>query len=221
MTLRSIHQPLEKAGGITAFAVCALSVGLSFTQIRAQDTPAPNTAAENSEGPAPAPAPKEKSEEKKEGAIDMVMDRARLLIGKLEARQREVDPFGMSMDPENAVVVAEEVEEAPRQVTTLEEAVARFRVSGVVPRRREVIVGARSLGVGDRILIEHREVRFDLSIVEITAREISLKDGETGEIATVELGIVPDKLPVGTVAGKDGVPQSTGILPLDSAYQVE
>ena len=156
------------------------------------------------------------------GAVDMVMDRYKLLMSKLEKRQRKVDPFGMSMDPENQVVVAEEEEEeAPRQVTTLEEAVARFRVSGVIPKRSEVIVGARSLGIGDRVLIEHKEVRFDLTIVEITARAISLKDAETGEIASVDLGIVPDKLPVGLSPKQQGMTATRGIQSMNSAYQVE
>jgi hypothetical protein len=157
-----------------------------------------------------------------ESTIDMVMDRARLLMDKLEKRERKVDPFGMSMDPENQVVVAEEVEEAaPRQVTTLEEAVARFRVSGVIPKRNEVIVGARSLGLGDRILIEHKEVRFDLTIVEVTALHVSLKDTETGEIASVDLGIVPDTLPVGLGPQGPGITANGGIQSMNSAYQVE
>jgi hypothetical protein len=152
------------------------------------------------------------------------MDRYKLLMSKLEKKERKVDPFGMSMDPENQVIVEEEAEaEAPRQVTTLEEAVARFRVSGVIPKRGEVIVGARSLGIGDRVLIEHKEVRFDLTIVEVTARKISLKDGETGEIASVDLGIVPAELPVGLSPKQQGrgMTANSGIQSMNSAYQVE
>ena len=157
-----------------------------------------------------------------EGAVDVVMDRYKLLMSKLDRRQRKMDPFGMSMDPENQVVVEAEAEdEAPRHVTTLEEAVARFRVSGVIPKRSEVIVGARSLGIGDRVLIEHKEVRFDLTIVEVTARQVSLKDAETGEIASVNLGIVPDQLPVGLSPKQQGTTAISGMQSTNSAYQVE
>ena len=165
---------------------------------------------------------KEAKSEGSGGAVDMVKDRYKLLMSKLDKRERKVDPFGMSMDPENQVVVAEEQEaEAPREVTTLEEAVARFRVSGVIPKRSEVIVGARSLGVGDRVLIEHKEVRFDLTIVEVTARKISLKDAETGEIASVDLGIVPDELPIGLSPKQQGRTAITGMQSMNSAFQVE
>jgi len=200
---------------LTSLIVSLAAFGLSPV---AQAAPAAKPATEKKADDAKAKG--EGKGEKLDG-VALVMDRAKLLMEKLKARQRKVDPFGMSMDPEEELeVIEEEVEEAPRQVTTLEEAVARFRVSGVVPKRREVIVGARSLGIGDRVLIEHREVRFQLTIVDITSHRISLKDQETGEIASVDLGIVPEGLPT-AIAGKGAPAPGDGIMAIDSIFEVE
>jgi len=199
------------------FAGLMVSTMAISTPVVAQDAPAPVEAPKKAVSD--EKDPKEKGEDL--DGVDLVLDRAKLLMEKLKERQRKVDPFGMSMDPEEELeIVEEEIEEKPRQVTTLEEAVARFRVSGVVPRRREVIVGARSLGIGDRVLIEHREVRFQLSIVDITPHRISLKDQETGEIASVDLGIVPEGLPT-AVAGKGAPAPGAGIMAIDSIFEVE
>lgn len=221
------HHPLLSKGELRYFCGLFALAAIAFTPtagLRADDQAAGRKGPAAAAGEAtPKKAADDQGKESKEnkGTVDMVMERARSLMSKLDDRQRKVDPFGMSMDPENQVVVAEEeVDAAPKQVTSLEEAVARFRVSGVIPQRAEVIVGARSLGVGDRVLIEHKEVRFDLMIVAITAHQISLKDSETGEVASVDLGIVPDKLPVGASEG-GGIDASTGIQPMNSAYQVE
>ena len=186
----------------------------------AQDAPEAAKAEAKAEPKADKKPAAEKGDGEKLEGVDLVMDRARLLMDKLKGRERKVDPFGMSMDPENAHVIAEEIEDAPRQVTSLEEAVARFRVSGVVPSRKEVIVGARSLGIGDKVLIEHREVRFQLVIVEVTPHKISLKDTETGEIAGVDLGIVPGMLPT-SVAGQGAPAPGAGISPMSADFQVE
>lgn len=217
MTTRSTPSQWRPASATAVLAGLLASMAVTAPTLVAQDEPAaapPKTVAVEL-------APDSKAKDKDRSGVERVMDRAKLLMDKLKGRERKVDPFGMSMDPEEKLEIVEEaIEEAPRQVTTLEEAVARFTVSGVVPKRREVIVGARSLGIGDRVLIEHREVRFQLTIVEITPHRISLKDQETGEIASVDLGIIPEDLPT-AVTGTGAPEPGEGIMAIDSIFEVE
>ena len=122
------------------------------------------------------------------------LDYARKLVDRLDKRERKVDPFGMPMDPkqeggaEVPMAMDDPIEDGPK--TSLQEAVSRFRVTGVYPNRKEVVVGAQSLRVGDQILIKHGEVDFNLEISKVEKDSVELVDLETGEIAGVSLGIV-------------------------------
>lgn len=123
------------------------------------------------------------------------LDYARKLVDRLDKRERKVDPFGMAMDPQDTESVLampaetfDEIDAGPK--TSLQEAVSKFRVTGVYPNRNEVIVGAQSLRVGDQVLIKHGDVSFNLKISKVEADSVELTDLETGEVAGVSLGIV-------------------------------
>ena len=95
------------------------------------------------------------------------LDYARKLVDRLDKKDRKIDPFGMPMDPmakgtELAMPVESPLENGPK--TSLQEAISKFRVTGVYPNRNEVIVGAQSLRVGDQVVIKHGEVSFKLKI---------------------------------------------------------
>ncbi len=125
------------------------------------------------------------------------------VLKKLEDRERKEDPFGMAMDPEEALpeVVADvpveeglEEEAAPR--TSLQEALQKFQVTGIFPSRGEIIVGAQNLGVGDDVVIDYKGVAFNLTIQAVSQNEIVMRDADTGEEASVPLGF-GDNLPTG------------------------
>lgn len=153
---------------------------------------------------------------------------ARDLLQKLGSKNRKVDPFGMAMDPEEAVpdVVAapeEATEEEAGPKTTLEEAVSKFVVTGLFPNRKEVIVGARNLKVGDVVVIRHSDVEFNLRIDSVTSDAVGLMDTETGEKAFVALDVTGDGLPAGMFregGGSEGAASQgpgTGIVPMNQA----
>lgn len=130
---------------------------------------------------------------------------ARDLVEKLEKRDREVDPFGMAMDPEHElampVVEATEEEGDEKVKTSLEEALSKFHVTGVFPSRREVMIGAQTLGVGDQLVIKHQGAEFHMEIADIDTKEVRLRDTDTGEKATVPHGVVAG-LPAGMLREK-------------------
>lgn len=154
------------------------------------------------------------------------LDYARKLVDKLDKRERSVDPFGMPMDPKDAkavelaMPVEDLAEDQPK--TSLQEALEKFRVTGVIPERGEVIVGARSLRVGDQIVIKHGEVSFNLKIQSVRADSVELVDLETGEHSGVSLGIV-QSLPQGMTRNQPVRPtptesESNGIVPMNRPF---
>jgi len=153
------------------------------------------------------------------------LDYARKLVDKLDRREREVDPFGMPMDPTvNVQELAMPMEEVTEEVqkTTLQEAIEKFRVTGVNPNRGEVIVGAQSLRVGDHIVIKHGDVSFKLKIAKVKTNSVELVDLDTGELTGVSLGIVQD-LPQGMTREQPVRPtptetESNGIVPMNHRF---
>ena len=142
-------------------------------------------------------------DQRKEGISDLgdrvqnffVLKFARKLVEKLESRDREVDPFGMAMDPEQelADIVVQSVDEETEEEkvkTSLEEALSKFQVTGIFPGRKEIMIGAQTLRVGDRLLIKHQGAVFHLAIAGIDSKKVSLQDTETGEHASVPHGVL-------------------------------
>lgn len=168
------------------------------------------------------------------------LEYARKLVDRLDKKERTIDPFGMAMDPQQKGAELALVEEGPVAAedtavkTTLQEAVSRFRVTGVYPNRKEVIVGAQSLRVGDNVVIKHGDFSFRLKLSKVEADSVELTDLETGETAGVSLGIVqaiPQGMtrkqpPVQSRAGEansDGsiVPMNRRQLTLDLSSELE
>jgi len=95
-------------------------------------------------------------------------------------RQRKIDPFGSNMNPDLSEPVILEVikkiikaeEPAPKKVISLQEAVNKFKPNLISEKRQEVMVGSRTLRLGDPVQIEHDGALFNLRIVKITASEV-------------------------------------------------
>lgn len=145
------------------------------------------------------------------------------VVNKLDERERKQDPFGMAMDPEDDLPeieiedMDEGLEEAP--TTSLQEALSKFSVTGIFPKEQQVMVGAQNLGIGDKVVIDYKGVSFNLEIATISAKEIAMKDLDTGETASVHLGF-DDSLPAGMsrrrpeVTAEDKERQSQTIVPI-------
>lgn len=129
------------------------------------------------------------------------LSKGKEVVTKIEERERKEDPFGMAMDPEQALPevtpeVTDELVEDAAPKTTLQEALSKFHVTGIFPKEQQVMVGAQNLGVGSEVVIDYKGVQFNLQIEKISANEIAMKDMDTGEVASIPLGF-DDSLPVG------------------------
>ena len=89
------------------------------------------------------------------------------IIKMLAARERKLDPFGLGIDPKTAATLQIEAPaleiEAERPKTSLQEALDMLMVTGVIPRRHMVIIGPRTLRVGDQFAIEKDTMVFRLN----------------------------------------------------------
>lgn len=150
------------------------------------------------------------------------------VMGKLESRNQKEDPFGMAMDPENELPEVEAADEPVQESeeeavlkTSLQEALTKLNITGVFPARKMIMIGAQELGVGDEIVIDFKETRFDLDILKITNTELVLKDRETQEEANVAIGL-SGGLPAGmtrkapAATAEDTTRQESTIVPMSS-----
>lgn len=129
------------------------------------------------------------------------LSRSQKVVTKLDEKERKQDPFGLAMDPEEALpeitpdlAADDEISDAP--ATTLQEALQKLNVTGIFPNKGEIMVGAQNLGVGDAVLIDYKGVAFNLTIEKVAQTELVVKDTDTGETAALAIGF-DGKLPEG------------------------
>lgn len=150
------------------------------------------------------------------------------VLGKLDSREQAEDPFGMAMDPENALPEAEATEEfvpeGEEEVvlkTSLQEALTKLNITGAFPDRKQIMIGAQELGVGDDIVIDYKQTVFNLKILDISSAELTLKDQETQEEAKLAIGF-SGSLPPGMTrqvpkaTEEDATRQESTIVPMSS-----
>jgi hypothetical protein len=156
------------------------------------------------------------------------------VLGKLDSRDQAEDPFGLAMDPEDELPEVEgsnepivEGEEETVIRTSLQEALTKLSITGAFPGRKQIMIGAQELGVGDEIVIDYKETVFSLNILKITSSELVLKDKDTQEEASVQIGF-SNALPEGmsrqvpSTTVEDKAREDSTIVPMSSrAVKVE
>ncbi len=132
-------------------------------------------------------------------------------------RKRRKGPFGGKMDPgvpDEIVPVAESTVvkkemKVVKKVASLQEAVNKFQVNGVNPKKQMVMVGFRPVHRGDIVEIEHDGELFKLRIVKVTKDEVVFMNIKNKEEASVQLGVV---IGVGSSSQKGGNAIETSII---------
>lgn len=130
----------------------------------------------------------------KEEYADGVKARWTLLKKNFGERTREKDPFGSNMDPGIPKAVAAvpdtKIEEIVRAKTTkvippLKNALSKFVPTLISASQQVVMVGSRTMQVGDLVEIEYEGVLFKLRIIKISSGSIEFINTENGEKGTV------------------------------------
>lgn len=118
---------------------------------------------------------------------------------------RERDPFGQSQDPDAKPVapvstVARATIHAPT-VIPFSEIVGRIVVNTIMPGEKRFLLNNRSFKEGDQIPFIFRNKTVHVLVTEVTSRQISFRNVETGETASRRL----DALPTGMTPGTRGI----------------
>ncbi len=71
----------------------------------------------------------------------------------------------------------------------LQAAATKLNISGSFPKRKEIMIGARNLGIGEAIAIAYQDQRYDLEILDITSSELKLRDQGSGLELKVAIGM--------------------------------
>lgn len=119
-------------------------------------------------------------------------DRIEAIAKNIGARQRNMDPFGLSMFPrENAAPLFEDdtLREAPR--VTLNQALQTLKINGVNLARKEFLIGGRNIFEGDVIEMVFKGETFQAQVLEISHAELRFRDLIRDEAGVLLHSVIP------------------------------
>jgi hypothetical protein len=119
---------------------------------------------------------------------------------------RTTDPFGYFQDPQAKVPEKKPVlaaaAPAAEPPVALAEIVRLIEISAVMPKERQFLVGTRMISLHDRLPVTYRNKNYELEVVEVSSRQVTFRNGTTGETASSRLHM----LPAGMSRGGGGAP---------------
>lgn len=129
----------------------------------------------------------------KEEYAENMKSRWELLKKGFGERTREKDPFGSEMDPgipKIVVTIPDTIIEQiiitkPIKTVTLKSALSKFVPTLISASQQVVMVGSRTMHVGDAVEIEYDGVLFKLRITKISSGKVEFINTENGEKETV------------------------------------
>ncbi|MEP2775210.1 MAG: hypothetical protein ABJQ29_02070 [Luteolibacter sp.] len=147
--------------------------------------------------------------------------RARAAIFSM--RNRVTDPFGLHQDPNVKPVVRNIVNNMPRRQsvlppTPLAEIVKQIPVTTIMPSEKKFLVGVRTFTEGDEFPLVYRGKTLQIRITEVSAKQISFMNVESGESGTLLTGILPPGMvagggnsrPAGMISSNEDAPLDLG-----------
>ena len=128
-------------------------------------------------------------------------------------RGRARDSFGQNQDPDAKPVIKASAplavrRSAPAQATPFADIVRLLDVTTIMPGEKRFLIGSRSFKLGDVMPLNFRNKPIHVVITEVTSRQISFRNRDSGEIAVRKL----DMLPTGMTAGSRGI-STPGMVP--------
>jgi len=153
------------------------------------------------------------------------LQRSNFVLSTIRNNLRQMDPFGMPMDPTNPAespVLSEQyedVEDVPVLTnSSLKTALETLPISGIYPKKAVVVIGARSFSRGDQFGMKLEELTIRLRFEGIRGHTIYFKDLDTQEVASVDFNPQPAEFEPITA---DARPETgAGIVPMDELFIV-
>lgn len=124
------------------------------------------------------------------------------LSSKFLIRGRVRDSFGKIQDPTVKPVAPAPTASGlhrprPIQTTPFTEVIQKITITTVMPGEKRFLLGTRSFKQGDQMPLTYRGKPIRAQITEVTSKQISFRNLESGETATRKL----DLLPAGMTSG--------------------
>jgi hypothetical protein len=131
------------------------------------------------------------------------------VLSRCEILQRDRDPFGRHQDP-NYKPPKPVVEKKPtiarykpEPVTPFSDIVAAIPITAVIPAQSKFLVGGRAFSVGSQLKLNiGKDEPLTVHVVGIDANRVTFRHGDTNEVASHALQVLPG-----------GVSRGTGIIP--------
>tara|TARA_R110002096_G_scaffold238140_8_gene429600 strand:+ start:1700 stop:2332 length:633 start_codon:yes stop_codon:yes gene_type:complete len=153
------------------------------------------------------------------------LERSKFIAAKIQKNPRQVDPFGMFMDPTNAnerLNLADqysEIEETPvLNNSSLKSALETLPISGVYPTQKVVVLGARTLNLGGQFGMKLQDLTIRLRFEGIRGDSIYFKDMDTQEVASVEFNPLPKEFE--PIDRNSTQVMGQGIIPMNELFIV-
>jgi len=131
-------------------------------------------------------------------------------------RNRAVDPFGLSQDPNAKPIVKKIVQGVPVKrltalpPTPLKDIVKLIRVTTIMPGEKKFLVGVREFSESDQFPLLFDGKRMNMKVLEVSSRSILFQNLDNGDTASLET----DMLPPGMIAGGDRMQPPGLVSPL-------
>ncbi len=166
----------------------------------------------------------EASEAAKSPELDFVI-RSNSILEKIRENERQIDPFGLPMDPTNAVdtlAMSEEFEDE-KQATSLnasafKTALQDLPISGIYPKRQTIVIGARSFNRGEQFGLKLEELTIRLRVEGIKGTSIYFRDMDTQEVASVDFNPRPAEFE--PITRNSEPKRGKGITPMNELFIV-
>jgi len=162
--------------------------------------------------------------EQTEGQLDLIQ-RTNFIISKIRNNFRQMDPFGMPMDPTNpseAPALSEQYEDEEEipvlNNSSLKSALETLPISGIYPSKSVVVIGARSFSRGDQFGMRLEELTIRLRFEGIRGHSIFFKDLDTQEVASVDFNPTPKEFE--PITSNSTPPETNGIVPMNDLFIV-
>lgn len=153
--------------------------------------------------------------------------RSKFVLSKILNNVRAVDPFGMFMDPANSEVSAMladqygEPEEQPQALTesSLKTALESLPITGFYPQKRMLVIGARTLQLGDQFGMKLDELTIRLRFEGIKGQSLYFRDMDTQEVTSIDFNARPKEFERITDSPKPA--RGRGIVPMNELFIVD
>ncbi len=138
-------------------------------------------------------------------------------------KKRSADPFGQQQNPDAKPVIKATIDKPtrvktlPSAITPFAEIVRRIRVTTVMPAERRFLIGTRPFKQGDHFPMTFRGGRsIKVEITTVSSREITFRNLESGETASLKLTLMPSGMTPGNgkITAPGMVPENAN-SPLD------